>query len=133
MKHRLKALVLFAAWVAAGLADAREERTFRDYAPVMNVEPIIETSDQPPAQRVCDGTDTSVPETDPPAATIGEDIRRQIRLRRNQRACQSLEQRRGHIRGYWVTYRYQGHTSTTRLSYDPGARIPVDISLSPLP
>jgi uncharacterized protein YcfJ len=133
MKHRLKALVLFAAWVAAGLVDAREDGTFRDYAPVVNVEPIIETRYQPPAQRVCDATDTSGPETDPPAATIGEDIRRQIRLRRNQRACRSLQQRREHIRGYWVTYRYQGRTYTTRLSYDPGARIPVDISLSPLP
>jgi uncharacterized protein YcfJ len=133
MKHRLEALVLFAAWVAAGPADARDDGTFRDYAPVVNVEPIIETRYPSPAQRGCDGTDTSDPETDPPAASIGEDIRRQIRLRRNQRACRSQQQTREHIRGYWVTYRYQGHTSTTRLSYDPGVRIPVDISLSPLP
>lgn len=133
MKHRLKALVLFAAWVAAGPVYAREERSFRDYAPVVNVEPIIETSYPAPAQRGCDGSDRSGPESDPPAASIGEDIRRQIRLRRSQRACRSLQQAREHIRGYWVTYRYQGHTSTTRLSYDPGARIPVDISLSPLP
>lgn len=133
MRHVLKVLVLFSASVSAGLADAREDRTFRDYAPVVNVEPIIETSYQPPARRSCDGAGRSVPETLPPAPTIGEDIRRQIRLRQNQRACQPLQPSRERIRGYWVTYRYQGHTSTTRLSYDPGARIPVDIRLSPLP
>jgi hypothetical protein len=32
-----------------------------------------------------------------------------------------------------VTYRYRGYTSTTQLSYDPGERIPVTVSLSPLP
>ena len=133
MKYRLSALVLFSAWVGAGLVDARENRTFRDYAPVVNVEPIIETRYQAGGHELCHGPDTAVAQTYPPAPTIGEDIRRQIRLRQNQRACRSLQHSQERIRGYWVTYRYQGHTATTRLSYDPGARIPVDISLIPLP
>jgi uncharacterized protein YcfJ len=30
-----------------------------------------------------------------------------------------------------VTYRYGEETRTTRLSYDPGERMPVTVSLSP--
>ena len=31
-----------------------------------------------------------------------------------------------------VIYRYGGETQTTRLSYDPGERMPVNVSLSPM-
>ena len=133
MKYGLRVLVLLCSGIAAGLTDAREERTFRDYAPVVNVEPIIETRYPPPSDPLCGGLQLSVPETDQPAATIGEDVRRQIHLQRRRQACQSAQPRYERIRGYWVTYRYQGRTSTTRLSYDPGAWLAVDISLSPLP
>lgn len=36
------------------------------------------------------------------------------------------------IDGYKVTYRYQGGTYTTRMSYDPGRRLSVRVRLSPI-
>ncbi len=36
------------------------------------------------------------------------------------------------IDGYDVTYRYNGETFTTRMPYDPGDRIPVRVSVTPI-
>lgn len=36
------------------------------------------------------------------------------------------------LKGYKVTYRYQGQQYTTRMKRDPGSRIPVQISIKPL-
>ncbi len=41
------------------------------------------------------------------------------------------KQYRRDFKGYDVTYRYRGHNHTTRLQYDPGTRIPVNVSISP--
>ena len=70
----------------------------------------------------------------PLAATIGEDIREQKRVWRTQTACTTVteSQPRERITAYRVTYRYRGHTKTTRLSYHPGERIPVNVRVSPL-
>jgi len=35
------------------------------------------------------------------------------------------------IVGYDVTYRYRGHSHTTRLPYDPGRRLPIQVTISP--
>lgn len=35
------------------------------------------------------------------------------------------------IDGYQVTYRYKGQTYTSRMDYDPGRRLPVEVSVRP--
>lgn len=123
------------AWCALVLAADGDRQGFRDYASVVRVEPITETSHQPATHHSCVDPRDLAPQARQAASTIGEDIRRQIYLSQAQNACQTIieSERQQRITGYWVTYRYRGHTSRTRLSYDPGPWIPVDVGLSPFP
>ncbi len=123
------------AWGALALAEGADTQGFRDYAPVLNVEPILETSYEPVTRETCAAERDAAPRSHPVASTIGEDIRRQIRLSRARNKCLRVTDLKEQVRitGYWVTYRYGGRTSRTRLSYDPGQRMPVDVNLSPLP
>ncbi|MDX2456653.1 MAG: hypothetical protein QNL87_04015 [Gammaproteobacteria bacterium] len=118
-------------WMMSGLANAVE---FQAFAPVLHVEPVVETRFEPVTRRVCTEPDESAREFNEVAATIGEDIRRQTRLWQQQYRCRNVTEQRAreHITGYRVTYRYGGETQTTRLSYDPGERMPVNVSLSPM-
>jgi uncharacterized protein YcfJ len=117
---------MFSAAVAA--------EAFRGYAEVLNVQPIVETRYQPVSREVCSEPDADAREFTQPAARIGEDIRRQKQLWQSHLSCTTVSESRARERvtGYQVTYRYRGYTSTTRLSYDPGNRMPVNVSLSPL-
>ncbi len=123
------------AWGALALAEAADMQGFRDYAPVLNVEPILETFYEPVTRKTCAADREAAPRSYPVASTIGEDIRRQIRLSRARDNCHTVIETQEQVRitGYWVTYSYGGRTSRTRLSYDPGQRMPVDVNLSPLP
>ena len=123
--------MLLFSWTMSGFANAIE---FQAFAPVLHVEPITETRYEPVTRRVCTEPDESAREFNGVAATIGKDIRRQARLWQQQRRCSNVTEQRAseHITGYRVTYRYGGETQTTRLSYDPGERMPVNVSLSPL-
>jgi len=114
-----------------GIARAVEYQAF---APVLKVEPIIETRYEPVTRELCTEPDDSAREFNNVAASIGEDIRRQVRLWQQQHSCRNVTEQRAResIVGYRVTYRYGGETATTRLSYDPGERMPVNVSLSPL-
>ena len=114
---------------------ASDYRGYRDYAPVLNVEPVMRTRIEPVTHRVCNSTTQPALKLHPLAPTIGLDVRRQQNRWQAQQYCHTVTEnrRREHIDGYRVTYRYHGHTATTRLSYDPGDRIPVDISLTPDP
>ena len=132
MKPLLQRLVLVCVWSPTGLEAAG---TFRSYAEVLNVQPVVETHYTPVTREVCTEPEAAAREFTALAATIGEDIRHQQRLWQAQRSCSSITEQQPHerITAYRVTYRYRGHTSTTQLSYDPGERIPVTVSLSPLP
>ena len=123
-------ILLFASAIS-GFANAVE---FQAYAPVLNVEPVIETRYEPVTRRVCTEPDDTARKFYEVAATIGEDIRRQARQWKQQRRCRNVTEQRAseHITGYRVTYRYGEETQTTRLSYDPGKRVPVSVSLSPM-
>ena len=123
--------ILLLVWLMGGTAQAVEYQAF---APVLKVEPVIETRYEAVTREVCREPDDSAREFSHIAATIGEDIRRQARLWQQQYSCRNVtEQRpREHVVGYRVTYRYGGETATTRLSYDPGERMPVNVSLSPM-
>jgi len=131
MKTGMQIQILLIAWTISGFANAIEFQTF---APVLHVEPITETRYASVTRRVCTEPDESAREFNEVAATIGKDIRRQTRLWQQQRRCSNVTEQRAseHITGYRVTYRYGGETQTTRLSYDPGERMPVNVSLSPL-
>ena len=123
--------VLLFAWVMSGFANAVE---YRAYAAVLKVEPVIETRYVPVTHRVCAEPDDTAREFNEIAATIGEDIRSQSRLWQQQYRCRTVTEQRAreHITGYRVTYRYGGETDTTRMSYDPGERMSVNVNLSPM-
>jgi uncharacterized protein YcfJ len=135
VRRSLKAMVISLCWGVSPWAAGEHGGGHREYAPVVGVEPIVETVYEPAVRESCGGEDRPASKPMPLASTIGEDVRRQIRLWRRQQVCRERELRpaRQRITGYWVTYRFGGRTATTRLSYDPGDRIPVDVSLSPLP
>ncbi len=131
MKKMTQIQILLLAWTVNGLANAVEFQTF---APVLSVEPVVETRYEPVTRRVCTEPDDSAREFSEVAATIGEDIRRQTQRWQQQHRCRNVTEQRAseHITGYKVTYRYGGETQTTRLSYDPGEHMPVNVSLSPM-
>lgn len=132
MQPKLQTLLLLCLLniPATGTADA-----FQAYATVVHVQPITETVYEPVTRRVCTDPARSSREFTEVSATIGKDIRRQEQLWQARRSCRTVTETQTHerITSYRVTYRYRGHTSTRRLSYHPGDRVPVNVSLSPLP
>ena len=130
MKIKIQRILLL-AWMISSVVHAVEYQAF---APVLSVEPIIETRYEPVTRRVCTEPDNSARKFNEVAATIGEDIRSQVRLWQQQTRCRNVTEQhaREHIAGYRVTYSYGGETETTRMSYDPGEQMPVNVSLSPM-
>ena len=130
MKIKIQRILLLALLIS-GTAHAVEYQAF---APVLSVEPIIETRYEPVTRRVCTEPDNSAREFNEVAATIGEDIRSQVRLWQQLTRCKNVTEQhaREHIAGYRVTYSYGGERETTRMSYDPGKQMPVNVSLSPM-
>jgi uncharacterized protein YcfJ len=51
---------------------------------------------------------------------------------REVRRCRMVDRWESRISGYHVAYEYQGRSYTTFLPYDPGARLPVRVSVEPL-
>ena len=131
MKTLTQIHILLLAWSMSGLAYAVE---FQAFAPVLRVEPVMETRYEPVTRRVCTEPDNSARKFNEVAATIGEDVRGQARLWQQQHSCRNVTEQRAskHVTGYRVTYRYGEETATTRMSYDPGERVPVSVSLSPV-
>ena len=131
MKTLTQLHILLLAWTMNGLAYAVE---FQAFAPVLRVEPVMETRYEPVTRRVCTEPDNSARKFNEVAATIGEDIRGQARVWQQQHRCRNVTEQRAskHVTGYRVTYRYGEETATTRMSYDPGERVPVSVSLSPI-
>ena len=131
MKTLTQLHILLLAWTMNGLAYAVE---FQAFAPVLRVEPVMETRYEPVTRRVCTEPDNSARKFNEVAATIGEDIRGQARVWQLQHSCRNITEQRAskHVTGYRVTYRYGEETATTRMSYDPGERVPVSVSLSPI-
>lgn len=52
-------------------------------------------------------------------------------VERPVRTCRKVDHWESRLSGYEVTYEYQGHTYTTVMPYDPGERLPVNVSVSP--
>jgi uncharacterized protein YcfJ len=131
MQRQLQTLALMCLWGMPGAAAA----AFRSYATVLDVQPIVETYYEPVTRTVCTDPDVAAREFIEISTSIAEDIRRQNRLWQAQRTCRTIteQQARERVTAYRVTYRYRGHTASTQLSYHPGDRLPVNVSLSPLP
>ena len=132
MPRGMQTLLLACLLGAGGSAGAGE---YRVDAPVVNVKPLYETRYEAVTRQVCSEPDPARREFPELASTIGEDIRRQQQLWQERRTCRHVTEHlpRKRLTAYRVTYRYRGHTATTRLDHDPGASIPVRVSLSPLP
>ena len=128
----LRNFVFGIALGAGGFAGAGE---YRVYAPVVNVEPVYEIRYEAVTRRVCSEPEVARREFTEVASSIGADIRRQQYLWQQRRTCRDVTEHlpRKRLTAYRVTYRYRGYTATTRLDHDPGERIPVRVSLSPLP
>ena len=116
----------------AGLGDSIRAEPLRRYATVIDVQPIHATDYLPVTRQVCSQPERHGHLSRPIAATIGEDIRQQQANWAAQTSCTSVTENRPSKRviAYRVTYRYRGHTRTTRLRYHPGERLPVDVSFS---
>ena len=132
MKTEIQLRILL---LACGLSSSANAVEYQAFAPVLNVEPIIETRYEPVTRRVCTEPDNSAREFNEVAVTIGEDIRSQARRWQQQTRCRNVTEQRAreHTSAYRVTYRYGGETVTTRMSYHPGEQMPVNVSLSPMP
>jgi uncharacterized protein YcfJ len=50
---------------------------------------------------------------------------------RNVQRCQTVYDNRDEVRGYNVTYRYQGRDYSTRMNYEPGPTLNVRVNLAP--
>ena len=131
MKLIIQIQIVLLAWLTNGHVHAVE---FQASASVLSVEPIIETRYEPVTRRVCTEPDSSARAFNEVAVTIGEDIRNQTHQWQRLRHCRNVTEQRAreHISAYRVTYRYGGETKTTRMSYDPGEQMPVNVSLSPM-
>jgi uncharacterized protein YcfJ len=55
-----------------------------------------------------------------------------VPVTRTVERCNTVTETREEIRGYNVTYRYQGRDYTTRMPYDPGSTIQVDVGVRPI-
>ncbi len=51
---------------------------------------------------------------------------------REVRRCRTVDHFESRLSGYHVAYEYQGRSYTTFLPYDPGARLPVRVSVEPV-
>lgn len=54
-----------------------------------------------------------------------------VPVTRDVQRCNTVSEYRDQIRGYDVRYNYNGREYTTRMSYDPGATIPINVDVRP--
>lgn len=58
------------------------------------------------------------------------DVQR-VPVTRDVQRCQTVQDTREEITGYDVVYRFNGKDYTTRMSYDPGPTLPIEVSVRP--
>ncbi len=54
-----------------------------------------------------------------------------VPVTRDVQRCQTVQDTREEISGYDVVYRYNGKEFTTRMAYDPGPTLPIEVSVRP--
>lgn len=55
-----------------------------------------------------------------------------VPVTRDVQRCQTVADSRDEVRGYDVRYRYHGRDYSTRLAYDPGSTLQVDVNVRPV-
>ncbi|MBL8518043.1 MAG: glycine zipper 2TM domain-containing protein [Betaproteobacteria bacterium] len=58
------------------------------------------------------------------------DVQR-VPVTRDVQRCQTVQDTREEISGYDVVYRFNGKEYTTRMSYDPGPTLPIEVNVRP--
>ena len=137
--HQRTTLVLAAAGCAAALAlPAAAE--YASWAQVTQSRPIYASINDPQqqcwAERV---TDTEVMRLDQaPIGVRGKVIERPggndlvaVPHEREVQRCGTVDTTRMQLQGYEVRYLYDGREYTTRLPYDPGTRLRVNVDVQP--
>ena len=61
----------------------------------------------------------------------GHEPAREVTYEREVRRCRMVDNWETRVTGYRVAYEYQGRSYSTMLPYDPGARLPVHVSVDP--
>lgn len=127
------AAALVAGVLATGVTAVTRAENFTEFAPVISSTPII--------QRVTEPRDECWTET-----ITTDEVRRiggislgsfdtstnvVVPVHRDVQRCRTVQTATDTIQGYDVRYRYNGREYVTRMAYDPGDRIPVDVSVMP--
>jgi hypothetical protein len=108
---------------------------FRDYARVVDVEPIVAAETYRPDSIDCSEPDRALG-ADPSqgfAASIGADVRRQNRHKTDLGTAACGQAQAGRIIGYRVTYHYRGKTLVRRLQQPPRGDLAVRVRVRALP
>ena len=128
----IRSAVAIAAGILATGMTASFAENFTEYAPVISSTPIIQRVTQPREECWTETITTdevrrlggiSLGSFDTSTNVV-------VPVRRDVQRCRTVEAATDTIQGYDVRYLYHGREYTTRLSYDPGTRIPVDVSVA---
>ena len=112
---------------------ASRAENFTEFAPVISSTPIMQRVTQPREECWTETITTdevrrlggiSIGSFDTSTNVV-------VPVRRDVQRCRTVEEATDVIQGYDVRYRYHGHEYVTRFSYDPGTRIPVDVTVMP--
>jgi uncharacterized protein YcfJ len=119
--------------LAIGLTAAVRADSFTEFAPVISSTPIVQRATEPREQCWTETITTdevrriggiSLGSFDTSTNVV-------VPVRRDVQRCRTIETSTDTIQGYDVRYRYHGREYVTRMAYDPGDRIPVDVSVQP--
>ena len=132
---KLRSIALLCLFAIACLGTRTHAEALRRYATVIDVQPIHATDYQTVTRRVCSEPERHGHLSRAVAKTIGQDIRQQQTAWASHQTCTRVTENRPSEKAvaYRVTYRYRGHTRTTRLPYHPGERLPVNVNFSMAP
>ena len=127
------AVAVAAGFFASGMTVAARADSFTEYAPVISSTPIVQRATEPREQCWTETITTdevrrlggiSLGSFDTSTNVV-------VPVQRDVQRCRTVETATDTIQGYDVRYRYHGREYVTRMSYDPGDRIPVDVSVQP--
>jgi uncharacterized protein YcfJ len=118
---------------ATGMTVAARADNFSEFAPVISSTPVVQRVTEPREECWTETITTdevrriggiSIGSLDTSTNVV-------VPTRRDVQRCRTVQTATDTIQGYDVRYRYHGREYVTRMSYDPGDRIPVDVSVQP--
>jgi len=118
---------------ATGMTVAARADNFSEFAPVISSTPVVQRVTEPREECWTETITTdevrriggiSIGSLDTSTNVV-------VPTRRDVQRCRTVQTATDTIQGYDVRYRYHGREYVTRMSYDPGDRIRVDVSVQP--